>query len=475
VAGRRGGGGPEPGRGDTETRSLTDRVGRLKMLRPLAARDFRFLWTGMTASLVGDGVFLIALAWQVYELSDVPTALSLVGVAASVPHVLFLLVGGVVSDRLDRRKVMVAADAVRGAAVAGLGILSLAGTLTLWQVVALAAVYGGATAFFGPAFDAIVPDVVPPHQLAEANSIDQFVRPAAFRLLGPAVAGWLIAAGGTGSAFLFDAATFAVSGLCVFSMRVRPASREGDANQGPAGSTIDEIREGFRFVRTRVWLWGTFACATVAYLLFMGPTEVLLPYVVKNDLGGGPQDLGFVFALGGLGAICGALIMGHRGVPRRHVTFMYVTWALATLAVAGYGLATASWQAMAAGFAFNALETVGTVVWATTKQRLVPGRLLGRVSSFDWLISIGLVPISFAITGPVAGVLGARATLVWAGALGAGVTLGGLFLPGMRDIERSGALFREETVRHATEPSFAERSSDPGQDKVLPSRTPSAK
>jgi MFS family permease len=408
------------------------------MLRPLRARDFRLLWIGMTASLVGDGVFLVALAWQVYQLSNTPTALSVVGVAASVPQVLFLLVGGVASDRLDRRRVMVWADVIRGGAVAAMGVLSLAGSLRLGHVVALAAVYGGATAFFGPAFDAIVPDVVPPEQLAEANSIDQFVRPAAFRLAGPALAGWIIAAGGAGNAFLFDAATFVFSGWCVF--RMRPGSAALEDEEGLTTSTFEQLREGFRFVRSRVWLWGTFACATVAYLLFMGPTEVLLPFLVKNQLGGRAEDLGFVFAMGGVGAIAGALVVGRRGMPRRHVTFMYATWTVATLAVAGYGLARATWQAMVAGFVFNALETMGTIVWATTKQRLVPGRLLGRVSSFDWLISIGLVPISFAITGPVAGVLGARATLVWAGVLGAAVTLGGLFLPGMRDIERSGAL-----------------------------------
>jgi DHA3 family tetracycline resistance protein-like MFS transporter len=404
------------------------------MLRPLRARDFRLLWTGMTASLLGDGVFLVALAWQVYELSSSPSALATVGLAASLPHVAFLLLGGVVSDRLERRRVMVAADVVRALAVGAMGVLSLSGAIELWQVVALSAVYGGATAFFGPAFDAIVPDLVPSDQLTEANSIDQFVRPAAFRLAGPALAGWLVAAGGAGSAFLFDAATFVVSGLCVLLLRPRPAAAEDDPG------TLEQIREGFRYVRARVWLWGTFAVAAVAYLLFMGPIEVLLPFVVKHRLGGGPADLGFVFAMGGLGAIAGAVVMGHRRFPRKHITFMYLSWALATLAVAGYGLATRSWQAMAAGFAFNALETAGTIVWATTKHRLVPAALLGRVSSFDWLISIGLVPVSFAITGPVAGVLGAGPTLVWAGVLGAAITLGGLFLPGMRDIERAGAL-----------------------------------
>jgi MFS family permease len=418
----------------------------------------------MTVSLLGDGIFLVALAWQVYELSNAPTALSVVGVAVSTPHVLFLVLGGVVSDRLDRRRLMMWADLARGAAVAVLGVLSLTGALRLWHMVAVAAVYGGANAFFGPAFDAIVPDLVPTDLLAEANALDQFVRPAAFRLAGPAAGGLIIAAASVGGAFLIDAATFAISAICIVLIRDRGSSAAGE-KATPRESTFGQMKEGFRFVRTRVWLWGTFATAAIAYLLFMGPTEVLLPLLVKRDLRGSAATLGLVFAMGGLGAILGALIMGRRGIPRRHVSFMYVAWALATFAVAGYGLARLPWQLMAASFVFNGLETVGTVVWGTTKHRLVPSSLLGRVSSFDWMISIGLVPISFAITGPVAAVLGVRATLVWAGVLGGVITLAGLFLPHMRDIERSGALLRTGAERIQGEQ--AEASSDP--DRLVPS------
>jgi DHA3 family tetracycline resistance protein-like MFS transporter len=127
--------------------------------------------------------------------------------------------------------------------------------------------------------------------------------------------------------------------------------------------------------------------------------------------------------------------MGQRGIPRRNMTFILVAWSIGTLAVAGYGLAVLPWQLMLAAFAFNVLETAGLIVWATTKHRLVPSRLLGRVSSVDWFISIGLVPLSFALTAPVAAALGARTTLIAAGVLGALVTFACLFLPGMRAIE----------------------------------------
>jgi DHA3 family tetracycline resistance protein-like MFS transporter len=170
----------------------------------------------------------------------------------------------------------------------------------------------------------------------------------------------------------------------------------------------------------------------------MGPAEVLLPYLVKNELGGSASDLGLVFAAGGIGSVGCAVVLGQRGLPRRDITFMYLAWTLATVAVAGYGLASAVWQLMLASLAFNALETAGTIVWATAKQRHVPAALLGRVSSLDWLISIGLLPVSFALTGPVSAAIGAQTTLVAAGLIGGAVTFGALLLPGMRAVEGLG-------------------------------------
>ena len=199
-----------------------------------------------------------------------------------------------------------------------------------------------------------------------------------------------------------------------------------------------DIRGGLRFIRGHTWIWGTLVSAAFAYLLFLGPTEVLLPYVVKNGLHGSAGMLGVVFAAGGIGSIGAAVLMGQREQPRRQVTFIYIVWTLATLAVAGYGLATATWQLVVACLLFNALETAGTIVWATLKQRHVPASMLGRVSSLDWLISIGLLPLSFALTAPVTAMIGARLTLVGAGVGGAAITLAALFLPGMRDVEREG-------------------------------------
>jgi MFS family permease len=400
----------------------------VSLLGPLRHRDFRLLWSGMCVSLLGDGVFLVAMAWQVYSLSDAPTALSLVGAAMAVPTLALLLFGGVVSDRVDRRRAMLAADVARGLAVAALAALSLGGALQLWHVVAIVGVYGAGTAFFNPAFDAVVPELVPPEALGAANALDQLVRPLAQRLAGPALGGLLVAAAGPGTAFALDAASFAVSAGALLAMR---PTRE----RIQSASVGTELRAGLAYVAGRRWLWVTLAAAAFAFLLFMGPAEVLLPYLVKDSLHGSAAQLGLVLAAGGIGSAGCALLLARGGLPRHDITFMYAAWTLATLAVAGYGLSTAVWQLMLANLAFNGLETVGTIVWATAKQRHVPAALLGRVSSLDWLISTGLLPLSYALTGPVSGAIGVRQTLIGAGVLGGLVTFAALYAPGVRAVE----------------------------------------
>jgi hypothetical protein len=215
---------------------------RVRLFAPLKHRDFRLLWTGMAVSLLGDGIFFVALAWQVYTLSDVPTALAVVGIAMTVPTIAFLLLGGVISDRFDRRRVMLAADVLRGIAVGTIATLSLTGALRLWHVVVLAALYSVGTAFFNPAFDAIVPELLPIESLPQANSLDQFIRPVAMRLAGPALGGLVIAQLGV----RFD------SGGDAGRVRVRPSPRVAVGDPRQRGRRLPPVHgpdRGARAVR----------------------------------------------------------------------------------------------------------------------------------------------------------------------------------------------------------------------------------
>jgi Transmembrane secretion effector len=422
---------PAPESGNRASRS------RIGILRPLGIRDFALLWAGATVSLAGDGVYVVALAWQVYELSNSPTALSLVGVAWTLPLGIFLLIGGVISDRFERRRIMIAADIVRAVAVATIGVLSLTGAIELWHLFVLAAVFGTGEAFFGPAFTSIVPEIVPKSLLLQANSLDQFIRPFAFLLVGPALGGWMVATIGPGQAFMVDAGTFLVSAVAIFLMRHRPAPREEGEERA---SMLRDLREGLVFVRAHAWLWATLAAAAVFLLAYWGPVDVLVPYLVRNELGGDASDFGLVLACGGVGALLAAFLLGQRGFPRRHITFMYSAWGFGSLALVGFGLATEVWQMQAISFVEGAFFTSGMVIWGTLVQTLVPGELLGRVTSLDWFVSTSLVPVSFALTGPVSAGLGAQTTLVVAGIVATAVTFAFLLVPGVRDTERDDSL-----------------------------------
>ena len=413
------------------------RLARLGIVRPLAIRDFRLLWLGTVVSFLGDGVYVVAIAWQVYDQWNRPGALAGVGIAWSLPQVVLVLLSGVLSDRFDRRRLLIAADVIRGLSIAALGTLASLNALELWQVYALVVIFGVGQALYGPAHQSILPDLVPAAMLVQANSLAQFSRPFAMTLLGPALGGVLVGTLGAGAAFYVDAGTFAFSALMLLMMRgvARAAPDEGHA------SVWHDAREGLRFVFRRPWLWAGMAAATISLLCVWGPWEVLVPYLVKNELGGSATALGFVFAAGGAGAVLAAVATGQRDLPRRPITLLYWAWAISAFAMIGFGGSQAIWHAMLASLVMESGITVLLVMWFTVVQRLVPSSILGRVSSLDWLISVAGVPASFALVGPLAEAIGTRATLILAGAVGGSVIL--LFLyavMGARDPERDGSL-----------------------------------
>jgi DHA3 family tetracycline resistance protein-like MFS transporter len=383
----------------------------VKLLRPLRERDFALLWAGMTVSLLGDGIFLVAEAWQVYDLDNDPVALSIVGTAWTLGMVAFLLTGGVVTDRVEHRRVLIAADLVRAAALVAMGVLSLTGAIAIWHLVVLALIIGAGDAFFGPALGAIVPEVVAAEQLVQANALQQLVERAAARLVGPALGGVVVATAGAGGAFLVDAGTFALSAVCVGAMAVRTLPVV------PTGSMRREVRDGLAYVRREPWLWATLVSASVSLLFFLGPLEVLLPFVVRNGLDAGAGGYGAVLAATGVGAVAMTIVLGQTGVPRRYLTFMYATWGVATLPFLVYAFGTALWQFLLFALFEGACMAAGSVVWGTLMSTRVPAGLRGRVHSLDWLVSIGLTPVSFALTGPVSRAIGVDATLVVAAIL----------------------------------------------------------
>jgi MFS family permease len=416
--------------------SRLERIATARMLQPLRRRDFALLSGGSLVSLLGDGFFYIALAWQVYAISNVPTALSLVGVAWTVPSVLLLLLGGAFSDRVDRRRLMIGADLIRAAAIGLMAALSAAGVIHLWHIGALIIFVGAGDAFFNPASTAIVPDLVPEDELPAANALGAMYRNLMQRLAGPALAGIVIAAFGPAAALGYDALSFVVSAAAVFAIRTRPAPRPAAEGAG-IRETIGQVAEGVRYARSKPWIWATLLTGMFALLVFLGPVEVLVPYLLKNRLSLGPDSLGVVFAVGGIGSMAMSVLVGIVGLPKLRVTVMYAAFTFGVAVTAGFGVMTALWQAMLITFAVQGAFQLGQVIWTTMLQQLVPRELLGRIASLDWMMSTALVPVSFALTGPVSAALGAETTVIGAAVVGALLMGGLLFLPGVRDPERS--------------------------------------
>ena len=434
-------------------------VSRLVFLRPLRERDFALVFAGTTVSALGDGLYYIALAWQTYELSNIPTAMSIVGVAATLPQLVFLLVGGALSDRMDKRRLLVAADLLRGMAIGLIGVLSLTGALELWMLVALVAVYAAGTSLFTPAATALLPVILPREELGRGNALLTFSRTACVRVAGPGLGGIAIALFGVGWAFVGDGISFFLSALTLLALTKR------EFPSGARESLLGEIGEGLRYVRGERWLFVSLAAAPVGLLCYMGPMQVLLPFVVKNELEDGARALGIILASGGAGALLGSLLIGQLGQPRERVLVMYILWALSTFGIAGYAVSDELWQFAAVCFVAIAGLIVGGIIWTTLLQELVPERLLGRVASVDVLVSFAFVPLSMAITGPIADAIGARTTMLVAGLLGGLLLLSVPLAPSLRalnqaDSARAHAGRDQRGVSREAPPSLPEPTAD---------------
>jgi DHA3 family tetracycline resistance protein-like MFS transporter len=341
---------------------------------------------------------------------------------------------------------MIAGDMIRAVAIATVGVLSITDHLTIPMLVALVTLFGVGQAVFQPAFQSIVPDIVPEPFLVQANSVDQFVRPLALMVVGPALGGVVVGVAGAGWAFVADAGTFLWSAVLVLMIRARPVRDAGEVQ----GTMWADAVEGLRFVRRTRWLFITLTASVISLFAVWGPWETLMPFVVRNDLGGGALALGLVYASGGIGAVSVALTLGQRGrLPKRAMTVLYVSWAVAMFSTSLFGIVTELWQAMIAGFVAEGSIALLIVIWYTVLQRLVPSSILGRISSLDWMITIAGVPLSFAAVGPIAEAIGADATLILAGLVGGGVTLLFMLLPGARDPELDGTLEVADAEAHS--------------------------
>jgi MFS family permease len=398
------------------------------MPRSLRHRDYALLWSGQTISVLGDGIYTIAIALEALHLSNHPATLAYVEAARVAPNALLLLLAGAIVDRLPRRLVVLGANLLRGGAVAAIAGLAAAHALNVTELVVLSAAVGVGDAFFYPAYRAIMPELLPPELLTQGNAFNSASQTVGLSFAGPAIGGVVVALGGTSVAFAVDAASFAVSALCLVVMhRV--------AAPAPSGrSMAADVVQGLRWTVRQRWLWFGILAVGVANFAAFSPMAVTIPLLVRDVLGEGPA-YGATFAAAGAGGLAAAVVAGRLGSPKRRMTMTWVAWAAASLALAGVGVAPDVFVVAACGAVTYFAVVYGNLLWGALMQAAVPGDLLGRASSVDWLFSTCLSPLGLLFAGALAGPIGVRPTIL----LGAGLSVASclvVFVPGVRDPDR---------------------------------------
>ena len=374
----------------------------------LEERDFRLFFTGYVVSLVGAAMVPVALTFGVLERGGNAGEVGEVLAAETVPLLVLLLFGGVIADRFSRRAAMIGADVARFVSEGLLAGLVLSGSPPLWVFMVLAGVLGAGQAFFNPALTGLMPQLVPPGLLQQANALRGMAMSGG-QVAGPALAGVIVAVGGPGWAFGVDALTYAVSGYCLLRVRIPAGPRP------PRQRMWSEFAAGWSEFRSRSWLW-LFVTQFASFNLFAYAPFMVLGAVLAHERLGGAAAWGVILAALGAGNVLGALVM-VRVHPRRPLVVSAlgsVPFAL-PLACIALGAGTAV-IAICAGVAGAALS-VGDTLWETTLQQQVPADVLSRVSSYDWLGSLAFVPLGYAAAGTLGVALGIRTALLAGAAL----------------------------------------------------------
>ncbi|HEU4674954.1 MAG TPA: MFS transporter [Motilibacteraceae bacterium] len=383
----------------------------------LHERDFALLFAGQSVSVLGDRLVMVAMPFAVLSVPGAGAAdVGLVLGASALTLALFVLVGGVWADRLPRHLTMLASDVVRAVAQGATAALLLTGHATVWRLVVLQAVFGAAEAFFRPAVLGLVPQVTRADRLQEANALLALTSNLAL-MVGPAVAGLLVATVGAGAALAIDAATFVVSALTLLPMRPHPIP----APDVGKSSFTDELRGGWHEVRGRSWVWSVIL-AFAAYHTFVLPGVFVLGPLVSEELRGGASSWGLISTGFGVGAALGS-VLALRWRPHRPGVVIGVLLAVASsqAAICASPLPTLAVAALEAvtGVAVSVLFTV----WETALQEHIPQAAQARVSSFDYLGSLTLMPLGLVVIGPLGHLIGNVPTAVLATGLSLTVSL----------------------------------------------------
>lgn len=390
--------------------------------------DFRRLWLGQTISTIGDRMVIVVLALYVTERTGDPAQVGFVLAAWITPLVLLLLFGGVWADRLPRRQIMIASDLVRFALHGALAVLILTGAPAIVLIAIIEALFGAAEAFFRPAAVGLLPQTVPEDDIQAATALNTGSFSAA-ELLGPAIGTALFVGAGAGWAYALDALTFLVSAGFLVGVRARQRGAV------PARASLaTDLRRGFREVRSRAWVWVTVSIFSLGLMIGLAPWITLGPTVARDEYGAA-SFFGVLSALWGAGNVAGALI-GLRWRPRLPMR----TGLLACLGwpafVVLFGLGAPRGLVIAGAVAGGLGISIFAIVWETSLAQRIPPEALSRVSSYDWMGSLALIPIGYLGAGLIANLVSPSTVLVVGGIGVLGLIAVGLLPRETRELRR---------------------------------------
>jgi len=394
---------------------------------PLAAlrhRDFRIFWTGLVLSGIGSQFSTVAMAWQIYELTNSPLHIGLLGLARAVPHIGLLLFGGLLADAVDRRWLMLVTQGGQFVVSAGLVALALTDSVSPLALYAASMLFALSTSLETPARQSLVPNLVPPSALTSALALNSTQRQVSI-IAGPSVAGIALAFSGPALCYAVDALSWLAMIGSLFLLRAptQPVS-------GPRPISLNSLKEGIGFVWSHPVIL-SFMALDFGMSIF-GSTRALLPIFARDILGAGPEGLGILYSASAAGSLIAAAAMGASGHRRRAGLWVFSGVAVYGFATSLFAVSQTFWFSVLMLAAAGAGNTVGAVLRHTINQITTPDDLRGRVASVNSVFTSGGPQLGQFESGLVAAYVGARTAALVGGlatlALVAGLAASAPFL-----------------------------------------------
>lgn len=372
-------------------------------LAVLLHRDYAIYWSGQTVSMIGTWMQVMAQSWVVVTFTDKASALGFLQFASALPMMILTLFGGVAADRMDKRRILIVTQVILMCLAFALAAMYGYGKLQLWHLFALAVCSGMAAAYDMPASQAFTPELVEPEEIPQAIALNN----ASFhgsRIIGPAVAGYVIATRGIVGAFVANGLSFVAVILSLLLVHSRHAPQRRLAQ---AGSTLQSMKEGLRYVRERPRLLILMAFSMLITLLVFPNLIVLLPLYAKDALGSDSRGFSYLMSSSGLGAMIGSLLLLATPKESRNLRIgLGLCGVTAALIVLGL---SHNLYLSCAGVFLNSLSFSTLVGLSNTIiQEVVPGHLRGRVMSLNTLTFVGIMPFASLLMAALADVVGLR-------------------------------------------------------------------